>query len=120
MIWNRHKLSPEMIRMINPTSKAALKNQCLLIAQGDLQRAKEIYDYYIEGLEDLPAFDPVPPTWMDNAKDTANGIIGWLQNNGGSIAEGVNYIRGLLGKGATAGEAAATAAELEEEVAIEE
>ena len=106
--------------MINPTSKAALKNQCLLIAQGDLARAKEIYDYYTDGLDELPAFDPVPPTWQESTKETVNGIMGWLQNNGGTIVDGVNYIRGLLGKGATAGEAADTAAELEEEVAIEE
>lgn len=119
MILNRNKLSPEMIRAINPTSKAALKNQCLLIAQGDLQRAKEIYDYYIDGLEDLPALDPVPPTWQESTKETVNGIMAWLQNNGGTIVDGVNYIRGLLGKGAAAGEATATAA-LEEEVAIEE
>lgn len=115
MIWNHTtKIPTDMIRAINPTSKAALKNQCLLIAQGDLQKAKELYDFYIDGLEDLPALDPVPPTWQENTKDTVNGIMGWVQNNGGTIVQGINYIRGLMGRGAV------QAAEEVEEVAIEE
>jgi len=104
-----------MIRAINPTSKAALKNQCLLIAQGDVKKARELYDFYIDGLEELPALDPVPATWIDNTKDTVNGIMAWLQNNSATIVDGVNYIRSLLGRSAV--QAAADAAE---EVAIEE
>lgn len=104
-----------MIRAINPTSKASLKNQCLLIAQGDLQRAKELYDFYIDGLEDLPALDPIPPTWQESTKETVNGIMGWLQNNGGAIVDGVNYIRSLMGR-----EAVQAAATVAEEVAVEE
>ncbi len=118
MIWKSNRISKDMIRAINPTSKVALKNHCFLMAEGDLQKARELYDFYSEGLEELPAFDPVPASWMDNTKDTVNGIMGWLQNNSGAIVEGVNYIRGLVGKGAV--QTAEEAADMAEEVIIEE
>lgn len=103
-----------MLRALNPTSKTALKNQCLLISQGDLQKAKELYDFYIDGIEDIPATDPIPPTWQQNTMNTVNGIMAWLQNNSGTIVDGVNYIRSLMGRAAVQ-----AAEETVEEVAIE-
>lgn len=87
-----------MIQGIRPTSKAALKHQCLIISRGDIKNAKELYDYYMDGLEDLPMFDPVAPTWQESTKDTVNGLMGWFKENQETLVSGAQFIRDLIAK----------------------
>ena len=102
-----------MLRQITPISKASLKRQCLMIAEGDLKKAKEFYDFWAEGMEaELPTFDPKEPSWMDNFGSRVNGILGWVKENQGVLTQGYDLISNLIGRrGATAIEAGAEALE---------
>lgn len=86
-----------MIQGIKPTSKATLKLQCLFATKGDIDEAKELYDFFAEDMKNLPDYDPTAPTWMDNTKDIANGIVTWIGNNKDTLAQGYEIIRGITG-----------------------
>jgi hypothetical protein len=99
MLWNdKKKRRLEMIQGIRPTSKAALKHQCLIISRGDVKSAKELYDYYMDGLDDLPMFDPVAPTWQESTKNTVNGLMGWLKENQDTLAQGYQFIQEVISR----------------------
>ena len=85
----------EMIRTIRPTSKATLKIHCLIIAK-DVDEATKLYDYFAKDMPELPDYDPVPPTWMDNTKQTANGIMAWLGENKDTLAQAYEFIRNAI------------------------
>ena len=87
-----------MIGAIQPTSKAALKMQCLMICKSDVKQAKELYDFYAEDLKDLPDFDVVPPTLMENVKSNAFGLFNFVKENKDDIAQGIDFIRSLIAK----------------------
>ena len=89
-----------MIRMLNPTSKASLKQQCMILANGDVKKAKEIYDFYTDGLKSLPDFDPVKPSTLDGLKDNVVSLMAWLKENQGTVVSSVDMIRGLFNRGA--------------------
>lgn len=86
----------EMIRAIRPTSKASLKIQCLWASNGDVDKAQKLYDFFADGLENLPENDPVPQSWSENLKDTANGLVGWFRDNQDTIAQGYEFIRNII------------------------
>lgn len=86
-----------MIRMIRPTSKMALRQQCLLIAKGDVDEAKKLCDYYTDGMDELPMFDAPEPTWVDNTKQTLNSFLGWLGDHKDGLAQAYDVIRNISG-----------------------
>ena len=51
-MFNRKKTD---LRMINPTSKISLKMSCIEASNGDLAKAKELYDYFADGV-DIPDY----------------------------------------------------------------
>ena len=81
---------------IRATSKSSLKLQCLFCARGDLKEAKELYDFFVSDMPDLPDYDPVPPTWIDNTKETVNGLMAWLKENQDTLVQGYDFIRGMV------------------------
>ena len=95
-MFGRKKWRLNMIQGIRPTSKAALKHQCLIISRGDVKHAKELYEYYMDGMEDLPMFDPVAPSWQENTKDAVNGIMNWFKENQNTLANGYEFIRSIV------------------------
>lgn len=110
-MFNKRKQREKMMQMaqqFTPTSKAALKQFCIMASKGNVDEATKLYNFYIEGMEDLPMFDPVPPTVMEKVKGTADGIFGFIRENQDGIMQGVELIRSLTGKGKTV-EAAAGA-----------
>jgi hypothetical protein len=99
MFWNRRKKERlEMMQAIRPTSKASLKLQCLWACKGDVDEARKLYDYFAEDLPDLPLQDPIPPTWQESTKDTVNGLMSWLKENKETLAEGLEFARGMFSK----------------------
>ena len=84
-----------MIRTIRPTSKATLKIQCLMISK-NVEEANKLYDYFAKDMPELPDYDPVQPTWMDNTKQTANGIMAWIGENKDTLAQVYEFIRGAI------------------------
>ena len=103
-----------MLHQLQFTSKASLKQQCLYITGGNIKETKELYEFLVEDMPDLPATDPIPPTWQENTKNTVNGIFSWIQQNQGSISQGIDYLRGLFkGNAAIAEETTEAAKALE-------
>ena len=94
----------EMIQAIRPTSKASLKLQCLWASNGDVDKAKKLYDFFADDMKDLPDNDPIPATWMTNARDMANGAVGWFRENQDTLAQGWEFIRGMFAKAPVAEE----------------
>ena len=100
MMWNKKKQREEMInmiRMINPTSKMAVSQQCLLIAKGDIDEAKKLRDYFAEVMPELPVVDQPEPTWVDNTKNTLNSILSWSGDHQQGLMQIYEIIRGMTG-----------------------
>jgi len=85
-----------MIQAIRPTSRATLKMQCLFVCKGDIDEANKLYDYFAKDMPDLPDYDPVQPTWVDNTKEAVNGLMGWMKENQDTLAQGYEFIRGMI------------------------
>ena len=86
-----------MIRMIQPTSKMAISQQCLLIAKGDIDEAKKLRDYFADVMEDLPVVDQPAPTWVDSTKDTLNGLLSWGGEHQQGLLQIYEIVRGMTG-----------------------
>jgi hypothetical protein len=87
----------EMIRGIQPTSKATLKLQCLFATKGDIDEAKKLYDFFAEDIPSLPDYDPAPTTWVDTTKQTATDLFSWIKDNQNAIATGYEMVRQMTG-----------------------
>lgn len=98
-----------MIANIRPTSKAALKMQCLYSCNGDIEKADKLYSYMIKDMEDLPTYDIVPPSSMQQLKEGAIQTFGWINQNQDTIMNWIDAIRGLFNKGGNNMPPAATA-----------
>jgi len=85
----------EFIKNFVPTSKAQLLQVAMFLNKGDINKAQEMFDFYARNLE-LPDFDPVQPTWIDNTKATFNGVFSWIKENREEIAQGYEFIRAVI------------------------
>lgn len=102
MFRNKRKKMESMMKALpnlNITSKASLKQFCLLATKCDVEQAERLYEFLIKDMEELPMFDPVQPTVMQNIKTTANDVLAFFKENGNEIAQGVQIVRGMFGKG---------------------
>lgn len=98
MFWNKHKIDPKMIPQLRPTSKAALKHQCLFMSKGDLEAATRLYEFMIKDMEDLPMFDPVKPSTYEQAKTILGEGFGWVKENQETIVNWVAFFKDTFGK----------------------
>ena len=96
MFWFNKKKKLEMIQAIRPTSKATLKIQCLFACKGDIDESNKLYDYFARDMPELPDYDPVQPSMMDNAKETVNGLMGWFKENQDTLAQGYQFIQNVI------------------------
>lgn len=99
-MWNNKKRREEMlnmIRMIQPTSKMSISQQCLLIAKGDIDEAKKLRDYFADVMDDLPPVDMPEPTVMDKTKNTLNGILSWSGEHQQGLMQLYEMIRAMTG-----------------------
>lgn len=91
--------------MIIPTSKVSLKTSCLRACGNDIEKAEKLYDFFVKDLEEIPDFDPVPPTLFEQAKSTVGDLFGWVENNQDKLAGAFQLIQQFRGGGAvTAGQ----------------
>ena len=72
----------ETINMIKPTSKSALKQQCLYLARMDVEKAEKMYDFLIRDMEELKQFCAELPIDMavltlpkECAKEVSNQLV---------------------------------------------
>lgn len=100
-MFHKNRIKKEMLQHLRPTSKASLKQQCLLLSNGDIDKAERLYDFMTKDMPDLPMYDPVQPTTMQQVKQTAVETFGWINENQETIMNWVGIIRNLFGKGGT-------------------
>lgn len=92
----------ERMQALRPTSKASLKMQCLMVCKGNIEESKKLYDYFAKDMPDLPDFDAIPLTWQQSTAQTVNGIMDWMKENQGTLAQVYDFIHGIIkGRGAT-------------------
>ena len=98
MLWfNRteKKKKMEFIQNYVPTSKAQLIQVAMMYNKGDLAKAQEMFDFYAKNLQ-LPDFDPVQPTFMQQMKSGASELYTWIKENQGDIVQGYQFIQGII------------------------
>lgn len=86
----------ERMQGLRPTSKASLKMQCLMVCKGDIEESKKLYDYFAKDMPELPDFDPVPQTWQQSTAQTVNGIMDWVKENQGTLAQAYDFFQGII------------------------
>lgn len=83
--------------MIKPTSKAALKQQCLYLSRLDVSKAEKMYDFLVKDVGDsIPDVEPASRPFIQNFGEQANGVFGWLRENQDMIGQGVDFIKGII------------------------
>lgn len=87
----------EFIQNYVPTSKAQLLQVAMYFNKGDIQKAQEMFDFYAKNVE-LPDFDPVAPTFLQQVKQTAGGLFSWMKENRGDLIDGYQLISSIIGK----------------------
>lgn len=92
----------EMASMLKPTSKATLKQQCLILCNLDIDRAERMYDFLIKDLENIPSVEPDQKSFVQSFGDSANSILAWFRENQDILSQGVDLVRSFSSKGKVA------------------
>jgi hypothetical protein len=97
MLWfnKEKKKKMEFIQNYVPTSKAQLLQVAMFFNKGDLQKAQEMFDFYAKNLQ-LPDFDPVAPTFMQQVKSNATDFFSWIKENREDIVNGYEFVRSII------------------------
>ena len=98
MLWfnkKERKKRMEFIQNYVPTSKAQLLQVAMWYHKGNVDKAQEMVDFYSKNL-DLPDFDPVQPTIVQQVKGGASDLFAWIKNNQSDIVQGYNFIQGII------------------------
>ena len=82
--------------MIKPTSKAALKSQCLYLAGLNVEKAEKMYDFLVKDMEELPAVEPASRSFIQNFGEQASGVLGWFRENQDVLKQGVEIVQGIM------------------------
>ena len=86
----------DFIQSYVPTSKAQLIQVSMWYHRGDIEKAQEMVDFYTKNIPNLPDFDPKPQTFMQQARESAKGLFGWVKENQSDIVNGYNFIQTLI------------------------
>ena len=90
----------DQINMIKPTSKAALKQQCLMLCNLKVKDADEMYDFLIKDIGDsIPDVEANQKSFFQNVGDSANGVLGWFRENQDILSQIVDTVKGIISKG---------------------
>lgn len=98
MLWfnkKERKKKMEFIQNYVPTSKAQLLQVAMYFNKGDVSKAQEMFDFYAKNL-DLPDFDPIAPSFMQQVKANASDLFSWIKENQGDIVNGYEFIRSVI------------------------
>lgn len=79
---------------IVPTSKFDLKMQCIAIAKGNVEEAEKLYAF-LAGDINIPDVTPPRPTLMQQIKETAGGLFGFVKENQGDFMQAYNFIQSI-------------------------
>ena len=85
----------EFIQNYVPTSKAQLLQVAMYFNKGDTEKAQEMFDFYNKNLN-LPDFDPIEPTFMQQIKSNASDLFTWIKENQGDLVQAYGYIQQVI------------------------
>ena len=85
----------EFIQNYVPTSKAQLLQVAMFYNKGNLEKAQEMFDFYSKNLE-LPDFDPIQPTFIQQVKGSATDLFSWIRENQSDIVQGYQFIQSVV------------------------
>ena len=94
----RNQRLREQLEAMKPTSKSALKRECLYLCHLDIDKAERMYDFLVKGMEGIPDVEPEAKGFLKNLGEQAGGVLGWLRDNKDMLEEGAGFIRGLLAR----------------------
>lgn len=97
MIWfnKERKKKMEFIQSYIPTSKAQLIQVAMWYHKGDVSKAQEMVDFYTKNM-DLPDFDPIQPTFMQQMKGGVSELYTWIKENQSDIVQGYQFIQSII------------------------
>lgn len=98
MLWfntKEKKKKMEFIQNYVPTSKAQLLQVAMYFNKGDIGKAQEMFDFYSKNLN-LPDFDPIQPTFMQQVKMNAADLFSWVKENQEDIVNGYEFVRSVI------------------------
>lgn len=85
------------LRMIDPSSKIALKMSCLQTANGDVKKAQELYAFLSDGMETMPEYPVQQPSVMQQFKETVGGLFSFVKENQNDVMQAWNFIQSMRG-----------------------
>lgn len=89
------------LNMLRTTSKDALKRSALMMCEGDIKKATEIYEFFIKDVESMPDFDTPPTPFLEQAKSTVGEVFGFLDENKDKLMGAWEFIKSMRGGGGT-------------------
>ena len=89
------KKKMEFIQNFVPTSKAQLLQVAMYFCNGDFNKAQAMFDFYAKNL-DLPDFDPVSPTFMQQVKSGASDFFSFIKENKDDLMQGYQIIQSVI------------------------
>lgn len=84
--------------MIKPTSKASLKQQCLFLANLNVEKAEKMYDFLVKGMQGIPDVEPASRSFIQNFGEQATNVMGWLRDNQDMIGQGVDLVKSIVSR----------------------
>lgn len=97
MLWfdKEKRKKMEFIQNFVPTSKAQLLQVAMYMNKGDVQKAQEFFDFYSRNLN-LPDFDPIAPTFIQQVKGGAMDFYSWIKDNQSDLVQAYQFIHGII------------------------
>lgn len=94
MFKRKPKINYQAMANIVPTSKFDLKMQCIAIARGNVDEAEKLYRF-LAGDINIPDVTLPTPTIMQQIKDTAGSLFGFVKENQGDLMQAYNFIQSM-------------------------
>ncbi len=94
MFKRKPKINYQAMANIVPTSKFDLKMQCIAIARGNVDEAEKLYRF-LAGDINIPDVTSPTPTIMQQIKDTAGSLFGFVKENQGDLMQAYNFIQSM-------------------------
>lgn len=63
--------------------------------QNDIDMMERMYEFYIKDMQNIPDFDAVPPTMMQQVKQSVGELFGWADANQDKIIGAYNMIQSI-------------------------
>ena len=63
--------------------------------QGDVATTERMYDFYMKDMQNVPDFDPVAPSMLQQAKTTIGDLFGWADANQEKLVGAYNLFRAM-------------------------